>query len=133
MHALNTASTCVGCCHQRREGTGDGSLLLWWCVLACLCVRLFAYATKCAVIQANIKNAPSSISLFNSSPPSHSPPACIALCNAHFSIILSALPFFVCLFLSLGSAFCLPVCFGVSHLSCMCLVGCDSIEKSPKR
>lgn len=68
LHALNTAPTCVGCCHQKREGTGDGSVLLWYCVpyvYVCNCLR------KCALILANIKYAPSSISLsFLSFPPS---------------------------------------------------------------
>ncbi len=93
----------------------------------CVCVQLFGYVTECALILANIKDAPSSISLSFFSL-SSSLPLPLSLILPLASFCLHCL--FVCVIML---CLCLPVCFGASRPSCMCLVGCDSIEKSPKR
>lgn len=46
LHALNTASTCVGCCHQRREGTGFISYYVSVCATVCIFDRVCINSSK---------------------------------------------------------------------------------------
>ena len=115
------------------EERRDRGWFPFFCESACACVRVCVYTTVCLCDRVRInpsKHQRCSLIHLSVFPLPLVPPPSVTPSNPPLTSICLR-----CLFVFLSSypAFCLPVCFGASHLSCMCLAECDSIEKSPKR